>query len=437
MSTNDFSDNWDDEPINTNVSKKIGTKPQADEDDSLIVGNATIFGLPEPIEFPTKFDDMGFKESLLRGIYSYGFEVPSKIQQICVPIMNLVQNRQTGKRFDVLAQSNAGTGKTGAFTCGILQIIDETQPHTQSIIVAPTRELTTQIHSVITDLGSYMKIKTALCLGGIPIDDNLRDIKNAHVIVGTPGRLNDIIQRKAIDMTKIKILVIDEVDELLKKEFINQTRDIIIALPLNTQICVFSATLQEDVVKTTKKFMSNPIRVLIGGEKISLDLIAQYYIDVVQDKYKLDTLDDIYRKLSIGQCIIYVNFKDKAKWLQEEMTDRGHAVESIHADLTPLERTNIMKQFRSGECRVLISTDLLSRGIDVQQVGYVINYDIPYDIDCYLHRIGRSGRYGKKGVAINFMTKRDTSTLKQIMERHKVKIESMPEPEYLEKYLKE
>jgi len=381
----------------------------------------------EELEHLATFVDMKLKENLLRGIYGYGFETPSKIQQCCIPVMS--------KRKDLIAQSQAGTGKTGAFACGILQVINENENHPQAIIMAPTRELSTQIDSVIGDLGKYMKVRTVLCVGGISVDTNMKDARNAHIIIGTPGRINDLIERGGINVKRIMVFALDEADVLLSREFLGQTKNIIVKLPEQAQMCVFSATLTHETIMITNKFMNKPVNILVQQDKLSLDLIIQYYIDVGQDKFKLDVLEDIYSKFSIGQCIIYVNHKDKAIWLKEELNKLGHAVEAIHGSLAPLDRTTIMKQFRSGNYRVLISTDLLARGIDVQQVGYVVNYDLPHDTESYLHRIGRSGRYGKKGVAINFITKRDMYQLKNIMAKYKINIESMPDPQYLNDYL--
>ena len=401
------------------AGKKIGKpEPQKDQPSTM-----------EAVKYCETFEAMNLKENLFRGICGYGFEIPAKIQQCCIPI--IVAGH------DVIAQSQAGTGKTGAFACGVLQLINENESYPQAIIMSPTRELSTQIESVVLDLGRFMKIKTVLCVGGTSVDGNIKDAKNSHIVIGTPGRIFDLIERRAFDSKKIKILILDEADVLLSKEFLNQSKNIIVKLDEKAQICAFSATLPVEVITMTNKFMNNPVNILVQTEKLSLDLIVQYYIDVNEDKYKLEALDDIYKGLSIGQCIIYVNFKDKAKWLHEKLNELGHAVESIHGDLTPLERTTIMKQFRSGNCRVLVSTDLLARGIDVQQVGYVINYDLPNEIDNYLHRIGRSGRYGKKGVAINFTTRRDKYILRSLCDKFKVKIEPMPEPQYLNDYLAE
>jgi translation initiation factor 4A len=379
------------------------------------------------IEYLDNFELMKLKEKLLRGIYGYGFEVPSKIQQCSIPLVI--------KGKDLIAQSQSGTGKTGAFTISMLQKIDETLKCIQGIIMVPTRELSIQIKSVIDELARYMNINIVLCIGGTSVNDNINDIKKSHIIVGTPGRINDMIERKAFNPKKVTLFCMDEADELLTKEFINKTRKIIVKLNQNTQICAFSATLSREALDVTNKFLIDPVNILVEKEKLSLDLIMQYYIDVGQDKYKLDVLEDLYSKFSIGQCIIYVNYKDRAEWLKNKLNDMGYAVNSIHSKLSPVERTAIMKEFRSGHCRVLISTDLLARGIDVQQVGYVINYDLPNDPANYLHRIGRSGRYGKKGVSVNFVTRKSMYIMRSLMARYSCKIDEMPDPTFVNEYL--
>lgn len=373
------------------------------------------------------FESMGLKENLLRGIYTYGFERPSRIQQYTIPIIK--------SRRDLIAQSQSGTGKTGSFTSGVLQIIDETKKYPQAIIIAPTRELSQQIEYVAQELGKFLKINTALSVGGTKVSENIERVRNAHIIIGTPGRVYDMMERDAFDIDKITCMVMDEADQLLDRDFVNQTKNIIKKLAPETQICAFSATLSEAALAITNKFMQNPENLLIKKENLSLDLISQYRVDVGEERYKLESLNDIYERLSIGQCIIYVNYKGMANVLQQKLKNMGHSAVAIHGDLSPIERNEIMKRFRHGEYRVLIATDLLARGIDVQQVSYVINYDIP-DVENYLHRIGRSGRFGKKGVAINFITKRDIRAFKTIEDHYKIKIEPMPEPDELNDYLK-
>ena len=375
----------------------------------------------------TSFDNMGLPDNVLRGIYSYGFQNPSRIQSLAIkPIID-------GR--DLVAQSQSGTGKTGAFTIGTLGRIDENSNYPQAIIMCNTHELSSQIHSVITELAKYMKINISLCIGGIPVTKNAQQAATSQILICTPGRIKDLITRNAFDVNKIKLFVIDEADELLTKEFFEQTRSIVQLIPKETQICIFSATLPTEVLEMTKEFMNNPMELLIRKEKLTLDLITQFYVDAETEDNKLAILEELYTKLSINQCIIYVNNIKKAEYLKDFLKENKHEVETIHSGLSNTERMDIMKRFRNSKFRVLISTDMTSRGIDVQQVSYVINYDIPFDVSAYLHRIGRSGRYGKKGVSINFLTKRDYHAMRKIERYYNIKIEAMPEPEFLNNYL--
>lgn len=371
------------------------------------------------------FEGFGLKEQLLRGIYSYGFEVPSKIQSYAIPNMK--------KKIDLIAQSQSGTGKTGAFTIGTLELINEKEKYPQALIICNTRELAVQIHSVITELGKYMNIHIALLIGGINISKNIDDCRHSQILVGTPGRVLDIINRNpdGFDIKKLKLFVMDEADELLRDEFLVQTKYIIQKLSTDTQICVYSATIPEDVLDLTKNFLQNPKKILVKRDKLSLDLISQYYVDVYDEGNKIDTLEDLYGKLSINQCIIYVNSVNRAEILREKLAERMHVTQVIHSKLDNKTRMDIMAQFRKGEFRVLVSTDLICRGIDIQHINYVINYDIPNNVESYLHRIGRSGRFGKKGIAINFVTDRNHYQMKNIERHYKIKINSLPDPDEL------
>lgn len=367
------------------------------------------------------FDEFKLSENILRGIYSYGFETPSRIQSLAVP--PIVEGK------DVIAQSQAGTGKTGAFTIGVLSKIEESKKHPQAIIMSNTRELADQINSVVLDLGKYMNITTSLSIGGTNLKENVDKVKESQIIIGTPGRIRDLITNKDFDTQNVKILILDEADELLKKDFVEKTEDIVSGLPKNMQICIFSATLPDFALELTKKFMVDPVILLIKKEKLTLDMVKQYYIDVEYETYKYETIAELYEKMSINQCIIFVNSAEKAEWLLEKLKGDKHIAEIIHGKLSNVQRINIMKRFRKGEFRVLIATDLMCRGIDVQQVSYVINYDLPKNLRSYIHRIGRSGRYGKKGVAINFVTKNDYRYMRELESFYKIRVEDMPDPE--------
>ncbi len=398
------------------IIKQVQVKEEIDEDEDIGTFN--------------DFSQLISKENLLRGIYAYGFAKPSKIQSLAiVPIKN---------KKDVIAQSQSGTGKTGAFSLGVLEniLIDDDHNYPQAIIMAHTRELVLQTEAVITELGKYLKVKIATCCGKTSVEQNFKDIKNAHIIIGTPGRIMHLIRDRGFDINKITFAVLDEADQLLNSDFLDQTKKIIGYLSSNCQICIFSATMSRETLNLTECFMKNPEKILVRKEKLSLKLIAQYYIDADNDDNKLDLVEDLYCKFSIAQSIIYVGSITKAEWLAKSLTERNYTVGMIHSNLDTTKRLEVMKLFRAGKTRVLISTDLTSRGIDVQQVGIVINYDLPYDPETYLHRIGRSGRFNKKGVAISLIgSKKDRFTLKDIESFYRIRINEMPEIDVINAFL--
>ncbi len=380
------------------------------------------------------FDDMEFLSfDLMKGIFDYGFQYPSRIQNLT--IKNIFDG------YDIIAQSQSGTGKTGAFTIGALSIIDPKLNYPQVIIMATTRELATQIHFVISNISKHMNIRIGLAIGGTKIvNENSRDpykhIRNSHVLIGTPGRIFDYIERKAFNPKKIKMFVMDEADALLKDDFIEQIKSIFTQLDSACQIIIFSATYTEEILAIADSITSEPKKKLIMKyEELSLDLIKQYKVEVMQEHYKYSTLADLYTKLQIGQCIIFVNSISTANMLEKRLTKDGFGVSKIHGELTTDKRTEVLKDFRIGVTRVLIATDVLSRGIDIEQIGIVINYDFPRDYAQYLHRIGRSGRFGKIGVAINFITDNDLNNLRDLENHYKIKIDHMPSPETINKFL--
>ena len=369
------------------------------------------------------FESMNLDENILRGIYSYGFELPSVIQKSgIVPIID---------RRDCITQSQSGTGKTATFSIGVLQVIDDKINQPQSIIIAPTRELASQIFDVITHLSKFTNINIVKCVGGENVRDSINELNNnkkpTHIIVGTPGRITDFIKRKYIKTNKLKILTLDEADECLSNGFKEQIYDIFQNIPEEIQVVLFSATIPNDMLELTKKFMRNPKTILVKNEQLTLEGIKQYYINCEEKRWKFDTLCDIYELVSVSQCIIYCNTKNQLDWLKNSLLQKNFMVSCIHGDLPTVERNEIMKRFRSGDSRILISTDLLSRGIDVQQVSLVINYDLPTQFENYIHRIGRSGRYGRKGVSINLCTKYDLNKINEIEKFYQTQIPALPE----------
>jgi translation initiation factor 4A len=367
----------------------------------------------------TNFDDMELKESLLRGIFANGFEHPSAIQQKA--ILPIVSGR------DVIAQAQSGTGKTATFAIGLLQRLEESLCVVQGLILAPTRELATQIHGVVDILSSFMNIKVLCCIGGSGVREDMRALRDGvHIVIGTPGRVNDMIQRRALNPERIKMFVLDEADEMLDRGFEDQVHDIFQYMPTDVQTAIFSATMPLEVFEVTKRFMIDPITILVKKEELTLAGIKQFFIAIEREEWKLETLCDLYKTLTITQAMIFVNTKRKCEWLTREMTDRDFTVSSIHGEMDQSERSQIMREFRSGSTRVLITTDILAKGIDVQQVSLVMNYDLPNNREFYLHRIGRCGRFGRKGVAINFITRNDVRYMRDIEEFYETQIEEMP-----------
>mgnify|MGYP001361453890 CR=1 FL=1 len=365
------------------------------------------------------FEDLDINDKLLRGIYSYGFEKPSNIQYKSIPIMN--QSK------DIIAQSQSGTGKTGAFVIGILNNIDISLKKTQYIIITPTHELAKQILNVIESLSSYMDVTMAKVIGKTNINDSILELKkDPQIIVATPGRLLDMINKRYIFTDSIKSLVLDEADEILSSGFMDSIYNIIKAVPKTAQICLYSATMPKEILDLTNYFMDDPAMLLVNKDELTLEGIKQFYIDLKQYNWKFDVLYDIYETINITQSIIYVNSKTVLNNLYDRLSRDEFPVSYIHGDMVTKEREENLNNFKSGNTRILLSTDLLSRGIDIQQLSLVINFDLPKSKETYIHRIGRSGRYGRKGVSINLVTDRDLPYMKEIEEFYDTEIKEMP-----------
>ncbi|RKP38013.1 P-loop containing nucleoside triphosphate hydrolase protein [Dimargaris cristalligena] len=370
-------------------------------------------------EVVDNFDSMGLRDDLLRGIYAYGFERPSAIQQRAImPVL---------KGHDVIAQAQSGTGKTATFSISILQNLDVSINQYQALVLAPTRELAMQIQKVVSALGDFMKVECHLCIGGTNVNEDIQKFQNGgHIIVGTPGRVQDMINRRAINTEKIKMFVLDEADEMLSRGFKDQIYQVFQFLPPHIQVVLLSATMPNDVLDVTSKFMRNPIRILVKRDELTLEGIRQFYVAVEKEEWKLETLCDLYETVAVTQAVIFCNTRRKVNWVTEQLTARDFTVSAMHSEMEQAQREVIMKEFRSGSSRILITTDLLARGIDVQQVSLVINYDLPANKENYLHRIGRGGRFGRKGVAINFVAADDTNTLREIEQFYNTQIDEMP-----------
>ncbi|XP_057957825.1 eukaryotic initiation factor 4A-8-like isoform X2 [Malania oleifera] len=364
------------------------------------------------------FDSMGLQENLLRGIYAYGFVKPSAVQQRgIVPFC---------KGLDLIQQAQSGTGKTAIFCSGILQQLDYGMFECQALVLAPTRDLVQQIEKVMRALGSYFGVQVHACVGGTSVHEDKRILSSGiHVVVGTPGRVFDMLRRRSLSSVHIRMFVLDEADELLSRGFKRQVDDIAQLLPSKVQVGVFSATMPPEALELTKNFMNRPVRILVKHDELILENIKQFHVNVKKEECKFETLCDLYEILSANHSIIFANTRRKVDWLKDQIRTRDCTVSAIHEDMNQNARDVIMQEFKSGSSRVLITTDLLARGIDLQQVSLVINYDLPIRPDNYLHRIGRSGRFGRKGVAINFVTSDDESMLINIQKFYNFVIEEL------------
>lgn len=383
-----------------------------------------------------------FNENIIRGIYAHGFEEPTYIQTLGIRAI------ATGK--DVIGQAQSGTGKTGAFTIGLLNNIDETVNEIQGIILVHTNEMVSQIEGVIKEIAKYTGIRFAVCSKSVSVRDNIAAItgrdtggQKPHILIASPGRMVDMLNRTNYDgnyimnPATVKTLILDEADELLGttekrrrngkvyNNFIDQIKKIISLLDKEVQICLFSATMNRRFFELTQKFMRDPLRILLKTEEITLEGIGQYYIDI-EEPDKVSVILDLYQLLDMSKCIIYCNSKRGVDKLYNVLTEENHLCSVIHGDMKTDERRDAMDQFRRNKTNVLISTDLVGRGIDIQQLSTVINYDIPHNIESYIHRIGRSGRHGRKGVAINLVTERDRNQLDFIQKYYSTQIDPLP-----------
>ena len=367
------------------------------------------------------FDEMGLTDELTRGVYSYGFENPSKIQKLAIVPMS--------KHTDILAQSQSGTGKTGAFTVGSLSIVDTSIKAPQVLVICPTRELAQQTERVARALGTYMGLKVLSATGGNQLRNDISALKaGAQFVVGTPGRIFDLIRRGDLSVEHIKYVILDEADQMLEDLFAEQIKAILDnKFPSNTRLALFSATMPQNVIEIAETYLNNPVRILLPPDEVTLEGIKQYYVGCEREDWKLPILLDLYQQIAVNQALIYVNKRQKAEWLAKQLSAQGFTLEYIHGEMEVGERKKRMEDFRSGTVRVLISTDLLARGIDVQQVSLVVNYELPIQRENYVHRIGRSGRYGKKGVAINLTYGDELNTLKEIERHYSTTVHELPE----------
>ena len=373
------------------------------------------------------FENLNLNENIIKGVYIYGFKKPSKIQ------VKGIQAISTGK--DCILQSQSGTGNTATYLLGILNRLDDNDK-CQGIIITPTRELALQVHKVASEICKFSNFKTELCIGGTSISKNRNSLKTANIVIGTIGRINHMINENRINLYNIKLIALDEADEILNDGISKELNSIFNKAPSGTQYCLISATLSQFVFDLEKKIMHEPLKILLKKNEIPVDLIKQFYIDTELEELKFEVLLDLYNLISTSQAIIFCNKISKVEWLSTNLENKNFSITSIHGKMTSDQRTETVKEFRNGKTRILITTDLLARGIDIPQVNLVINYDLPPNKETYIHRIGRCGRFGKKGVAISLVKMEDESDVKSLNRMknfYNMNIEELPED--IEDYL--
>jgi len=363
------------------------------------------------------FEDYCLKRELLMGIFEKGWEKPSPIQEASIPIA------QSGR--DILARAKNGTGKTGAYCIPILDSIDTSKDYIQGMIIVPTRELALQTSQIAIELSKHMGVKVMVTTGGTNLkDDIMRIYEKVHLVVATPGRILDLMEKKVANVENCKILCLDEADKLLSQDFKGMLDRLISHLPLQRQILLYSATFPLTVEHFMKKHMREPYEVNLMDE-LTLKGITQYYA-FVQERQKVHCLNTLFSKLQINQSIIFCNSTQRVELLAKKITELGYSCYYIHAKMAQAHRNRVFHDFRAGLCRNLVCSDLFTRGIDIQAVNVVINFDFPKMAETYLHRIGRSGRFGHLGIAINLITYDDRFALHKIEQELGTEIRPIP-----------
>jgi len=363
------------------------------------------------------FEDYCLKRELLMGIYEKGWEKPSPIQEHSIPIA------LTGR--DVLARAKNGTGKTGAYTIPILERIDPTKNVIQAVILVPTRELALQTSAICMELSKHLQLRVMVTTGGTSLREDISRLQEVvHIVIATPGRLLDLVNKNIAKLDACRVIILDEADKLLSQDFNHLLDDVIRHLPQDRQIMLYSATFPLTVDDFIKKHMRNPYEINLM-EELTLKGITQYYA-FVQERQKVHCLNTLFSKLQVNQSIIFCNSTQRVELLAKKITDLGYSCYYIHSKMRQDHRNRVFHDFRTGLCRNLVCSDLFTRGIDIQAVNVVINFDFPKLSETYLHRIGRSGRFGHYGIAISLITYEDRFSLHKIEQELGTEIQPIP-----------
>lgn len=364
-----------------------------------------------------EFEDYYLKRELLMGIFEKGFEKPSPIQEEAIPII------LAGK--DVLARAKNGTGKTAAFIIPCIEKTDPTLNHLQILMLVPTRELALQTSAIVKEISKHLEIQVMVTTGGTNLrDDIMRLYSPVHIVVGTPGRIHDLADKGIADLSKVKTIIMDEADKLLSPEFQEVLENLISKCQPDRQICLFSATFPVAVKGFKDKHLSNAYIINLMDE-LTLRGISQFYA-FVEEKQKVHCLNTLFAKLEINQSIIFCNSVNRVELLAKKITELGYSCFYIHAKMRQPDRNRVFHEFRNGATRHLVCSDLFTRGIDIQSVNVVVNFDFPKTAETYLHRIGRSGRFGHLGLAINLITYEDRFSLYKIEQELSTEIKPIP-----------
>jgi ATP-dependent RNA helicase DeaD len=366
------------------------------------------------------FQELGLSSSLMQSISKMGFEEPSPIQAQTIPLA--LQNK------DVIGQAQTGTGKTAAFGIPLIEKIDVKNEGIQAVVVAPTRELAIQVSEELYKIGYHKRSRVLPIYGGQDINRQIRSLKkNPHIIVGTPGRLLDHINRKTIRLNTVHTMVLDEADEMLNMGFIEDIESILSNVPPERQTLLFSATMPDPIRRIAEKFMQDPELVKVKAKEMTVPNITQYYLET-QERKKFDILTRLLDIQSPELAIVFGRTKRRVDELSEALTLRGYTAEGIHGDLTQAKRMSTLRKFKEGAIEVLVATDVAARGLDISGVTHVYNFDVPQDPESYVHRIGRTGRAGKTGMAMTFVTPREMDIVKNIERTTKRKMDRMKPP---------
>ncbi len=366
------------------------------------------------------FKEFGLSPEVMKAVSKMGFEEATPIQAATIPLS--LQNR------DVIGQAQTGTGKTAAFGIPLIEKIDMNHDAVQAIIVAPTRELAIQVSEELYKIGSTKRVRVLPIYGGQDIERQIRALKkHPHIIVGTPGRIIDHIQRRTLRLQNVHTVVLDEADEMLNMGFVEDIEAILSHVPTERQTLLFSATMPEPIRRIAERFMNNPELVRVKAKEMTVPNIQQYYIEI-QEKKKFDTLTRLLDIQSPELAIVFGRTKRRVDELAEALNLRGYTAEGIHGDLSQAKRLSVLRKFKEGSIDILVATDVAARGLDISGVTHVYNFDIPQDPESYVHRIGRTGRAGKTGMAITFVTPREIGQLHHIEKTTKRKMERMKPP---------